>query len=145
MSPEQLKLNVRRIIEEAWNQGKFEVMDELYASNYVRHKPPFPDIVGKAEAKKFVSDSRASYPDQHVTIHEQIAEGNKVVTRWTFKGTQTGVSPTTGLPPTGKFITFSGCNVTHWENGQIVEEWEYSDWLVLLQQFGVVPELEMSR
>lgn len=139
MSAEQLKAAIREIIDEAWNRGNLEVMDRHYAPGYVRHKPPFPDIKGVAEARKFVADSRASYPDQHVTIHEMIAEGNKVVSRWTFEGTQIGESPTTHVGGTGKKVTFSGCNVTHWENGKIVEEWEFSDWLILLNQFGAIP------
>ena len=142
MSIEEQKAAVRRVVEEAWNEGKMRIMDEVYAPTYVRHKPPFPDITGPEAAKQFVIDSRKSYPDQWVTIHEVIGEGNTVVSRWTFRGTQKGVSPTTGDAATGKFVTFSGCNVAHWENGRIVEEWEYSDWLVLLQQFGVVPHLD---
>ena len=79
--------------------------------------------------------------DDVITLHEVIVAENRAVTRWTFQGTQIGQSPTTGASPTGKQVTFTGCNVAHWKNGQIVEEWEYSDWLVLLQQLGVVPTL----
>jgi len=138
MSFDYLKAAIHLIYQEAWNWGNVEVLDKYYASTYVRHKPPFPDIVGPAAAKKFIADSRASYPDQYVTLHEVIVEGNRVVSRWTFKGTQVGESPTTHVAGTGKPITFSGCNITHWEHGQIVEEWEYSDWLILLNQFGVI-------
>jgi steroid delta-isomerase-like uncharacterized protein len=141
MNIQQRKTNTRRIIEDAWNEGILRIMDEFYAPDYVRHKPPFPNITGREAAKKFVAQSRLSYPDQHVTIHEVVGEGNVVVTRWTFKGTQTGTSPTTGVAATGKLVEFSGCNVAHWRNGFIVEEWEYSDWLVLLQQFGVITQL----
>ena len=139
MTPEQLKAAMREIIEEGWNRGNLDVMDKYYALYYVRHKPPFADINGPAAAKKFVADSRSSYPDQRVTIHELVAEGNRVVSRWTFKGTQVGESPTTHVSGTGKRVTFSGCNIAHWENGKLVEEWEYSDWLILLNQFGAIP------
>ena len=138
MYPDELKTAIRQIIEEGWNRGNLEIMDKYYATYYVRHKPPFPDIKGPAEAKKFVADSRQSYPDQEVTIHELIADGNRVVSRWTFKGTQLGESPTTHVSGTGKQVVFSGCNITHWENSKIVEEWEYSDWLILLHQFGAI-------
>jgi predicted ester cyclase len=139
MSTDELKAVTRQIVEEAWNRGNLTIFDKYYTPGYVRHKPPFPDIDGLQAAKQFIADSRSSYPDLHVTVHEVIAEGNKVVSRWTFEGTQVGQSPTTGVSATGKKIAFSGCNVAHWENDKIVEEWEYSDWLVLLQQFGVVP------
>jgi predicted ester cyclase len=141
MSVEKLKATTYQIVEEVWNQGKVSVLDEIYAPNYVRHKPPFPDINGLEAAKQFIRDSRTSYPDVYVTLDEVIVAENRAVTRWTFQGTQKGQSPTTGVSPTGKQVTFTGCNVAHWANGQIVEEWEYSDWLVFLQQLGVVPEL----
>ena len=138
MSFDYLKAATHLIYHEAWNWGNLEVLDKYYAPGYVRHKPPFPDIVGLNAAKQFIADSRRSYPDQNVTIHEVIVDGSRVVSHWTFKGTQVGESPTTHVAGTGKQIAFSGCNIAHWEHGQIVEEWEYSDWLILLNQFGVI-------
>jgi predicted ester cyclase len=141
MLVDELKTNTRRIVDEAWNRGNVDVLDKIYASSYVRHKPPFPDIDGLEAAKQFILDSRSSYPDVQITLHEVIVAENRAVSRWTFQGTQKGQSPTTGVSPTGKQVIFTGCNVAHWANGQIVEEWEYSDWLVLLQQLGIVPAL----
>jgi len=53
----------------------------------------------------------------------------------------TGQSPTLPIPPTGVEVTLVGCNVSHWANGKIIEEWEFSDYLGLLTQLGVIPPL----
>jgi predicted ester cyclase len=139
MSGEEIKANARRIIDEAWNKGNLEVWDEIYTADYVRHKSPFPDIEGSEAAKQFIVDCRTAYPDFQLTIDEIIAEGNTIVTRWTYQGTQTSQSPTTGASPTGKKVTFSGCTVGHYMGDKIVEEWEYGDYLGLSQQLGIVP------
>ena len=141
MSLEKIEAATRQIVDEAWNLGNVSVLDRIYAAGYVRHKPPFPDIDGLEAAKRFILDSRISYPDVHITLQEIIVAENRAISRWIFEGTQQGQSPTTGVSPTGKEVTFTGCNVAHWDSGQIVEEWEYSDWLVLLQQLGVVPPM----
>ena len=76
-------------------------------------------------------------PDFHSTIEDVIAEGDKVVTRQTFRGTHTG--DLMGIPPTGKQVTMSGIVISHFANGKCVELWANNDDLGLLQQLGVVP------
>ena len=141
MSTEELKAAFRRVYDEAWHKGNMDVIDELHAVDYVRHQTAYPDVEGLEAYKQYVADVRTSYPDVQITIDEIIAEGNTTAARWTFRGTQTGQSPTTGAPPTGKQVTFTGCLMTHWVEGKIVEEWPNVDWLSLLQQLGVVPPL----
>lgn len=138
MSAEQLKEANRRVIEEVWNNGKVNVVDELYASNYVRHRSPFPDIEGLEAFKNFVAKVHDSYPDFRVTAEETVVEGNSMTTRWVWKGTLTTQSPTTGATPTGETVTVSGCSVSHWQDGKMIEEWSYEDFLSMLQQLGVV-------
>ncbi len=135
---EELKAKIRRVVDEAWNKGNVEVLTELYADNIVRHHPPYPDIVGLETLKKFIADVHTSYPDWHTAVEEIIAEGNTTVFRCTWGGTQTGISPTTGVPGTGKKVQVTNCTVTHWMNGQAVEEWDQSDYLGFLQQLGAV-------
>jgi predicted ester cyclase len=72
---------------------------------------------------------------------EVIIEGDAAVIRWTWEGTHSGVSPSLGIPPTGKRASMVGCSVFHFRNGKIVEQWEYSDTLGLPQQLGVIPAL----
>ncbi len=136
---EELKAKMRRVIDEAWNKGNLDVLSELYAANYVRHRPPYPDIVGLEALKKHFADTRVSYPDFHVAEEELIGEGNTTIFRGTWGGTQTGTSPATGVPGTGRKVTVPNCTVTHWENGQEVEEWSVSDWLTFFQQLGYTP------
>jgi predicted ester cyclase len=70
-----------------------------------------------------------------------VIEGNYSASHWTFEGTQTGVSPTTGAAPTGRKIKFTGCTMSRLENGKIVEEWEHGDYLGVYQQLGLIDKL----
>jgi predicted ester cyclase len=137
---EELKTKIKRAWEEAFNQGKMDGWDELAAPNYARHKPPFPDIVGLDASKNFIADCRSSYPDVRFTIDKIIIEGDWSASQWTYEGTQSGISPTTGAPPSNKHVKISGCNMVRWKGGKAVEEWEHGDYLGLLHQLGVVPK-----
>ena len=70
-----------------------------------------------------------------------IHEGDTTAYRWTWRAKHTGESPTLPIPPTGKEAVLVGCTVVGWDGGKIVEEWEYGDYLGILQQLGVVPPL----
>jgi len=85
---------------------------------------------------------RTAFPDVHFTIEDQIAEGDRVVTRWTARGTHQG--PLVGIPPTSKQVTMSGIAIYRLVDGKIVEQWGVNDMLGLLQQLGVVPILGQS-
>jgi len=133
---EERKAYAHREIDEAWNKGNLNVLDENYATDFVYHIPPHPDIEGLEAFKKFIAGNRSGYPDIQITIDEIIAEGDIAAMRWTYRGTQTGQSPTLGIPPTGKKVTFTGCAVSHWRDDKIVETWNYVDYLGLMQQLG---------
>ena len=133
---EELEATIRRVIDETLHQGNLDALDELYAVDFCRHRPPYPDINGLKAFKQNFADIRSSYPDVHVTVDEIIIKGDTSVWRWTFRGTQTGPSPTTGARPTGKRVTFTGCTVAHWRGGKIVNDFQNADWLGLLQQLG---------
>ena len=125
--------------DEAFNKGNISALDTVLAADMVHHRPPYPDVKGAEAYKQFVSEVRVSYPDVQITFDEMIMEGDTSSGRYTFRGTQTGVSPTTGAPPTGKQVAFTGCVVNHWAGDRIIESWDHSDWLGLLQQLGVIP------
>jgi predicted ester cyclase len=80
---------------------------------------------------------RTAFPNIHVTIEDQIAEGDKVVTRWTGHGTHQG--ELMGIPPTNKAVTVTGIAIDRIVAGKIVEHWENFDQLGMLVQLGVVP------
>ncbi len=144
MSREAFKITIRRFFEEVWNKGKLEVADEIIDPNYIRHRFSVSDIEGLEAFKQFMVDVRSSYPDFKAGIEDIIVEGNTVVTQGTWQGTQTGPSPSTGTPPTDKHVTVPYCVISHLVNGKVVEEWDYQDWLGLLQQLGVVAPLEQG-
>lgn len=136
---EELKPMVRKIFDDAYNKGNLAVLDDLIAPNYVRHQPPMKDVQGLDAYKKFITDVRNAYSNFEMCLEEILVDGNKTVARITLKGKHTGRTPTLVAPPTGKEITMMGCAVSTWENGKMVEEWVYNDYMGLTYQFGVMP------
>ena len=140
MSVEENKAVVRREFEEIFNhRGNLDAAEEIYAPNYVGHEPAFGDIQGVESAKQFAATYRQAFPDLQSTIEDQVAEGDKVVTRFTSRGTHQGESEDFG-PPTGNRIEVTGITIEQFADGKIVEDWTNFDALGLLQQLGLVPE-----
>ena len=139
MSTEQNKAIARRFLEEVFGQGKLAVADEIVAPDHFDHGPgTLPGMPpGPEGSKLLVTVYRNAFPDIHFTIDEQIAEGDKVVTRWTGFGTHKG--GLAGIPPTGKSATVTGIGVDRIVNGKIVESWGVFDQFGMLQQLGVIP------
>jgi steroid delta-isomerase-like uncharacterized protein len=138
---DQNKALARRALEEVWNQGKLAVIDELTASNATYNDPNVPDgkFTGPEGMKKFVQIYRGAFPDVRITINDQIAEGDKVVTRWTATGTQKG--QLMGIAPTNKHAIVTGVDIARFHDGKVVEAWASYDMFGMLQQLGVVPAL----
>jgi steroid delta-isomerase-like uncharacterized protein len=143
VQPEENKTVVRRFLEEIFTAGNLELVDELFAPDYVLHDPVVPDEVSGPEGmKRYVSMYRAAYPDTHFTIEDQIAEGDEVVTRWTGQGTHEG--ELMGISPTGKQVTVTGIEVDRVVDGKMQETWVNYDALGMMQQLGVVPAPEQG-
>ena len=125
--------------EEVYNQGKLEVVEQIYASDFVMHSPGIPPNLprGPEGVKQFVTILRAAFPDLHLTIEDSIAEGDRVVNRWAFRGTQKGEFD--GIPPTGKQVTLTGIDIWRISGGKLVELWQELDFAGLLQQLGAIP------
>jgi steroid delta-isomerase-like uncharacterized protein len=121
------------------NQHNPDLIDEMYTSDFVWHEPD-QDIHGSEEAKQFVSTFFEAFPDLNVTVEDEIAEGDKVVTSWTIRGTHQG--ELMGIAPTEKQIELKGITIHRIEEGKIAEEWERYDNLGMMQQLGVVAEAE---
>jgi steroid delta-isomerase-like uncharacterized protein len=144
VQPEENKTVVRRFLEEIFTAGNLELVDELFAPDFVLHDPVLPEEVSGPEGmKRYVSMYRVAYPDTHFTIEDQIAEGDEVVTRWTGQGTHEG--ELMGIPPTGKQVTVTGIEVDRVSSGKIQETWVNYDALGMMQQLGVVPAPEQGR
>jgi predicted ester cyclase len=132
---EQNKAQVRRVIEEIYNRGDLTVVDEVADTDLVIHASPH-DIRGREGAKQYVAALRAGFPDLHLTIEDQIAEGDMVVTRWTARGTQAGEFE--GIAPTHRKVCVGGTDIDRIIDGKTVECWAQVDQLGLMQQLGVV-------
>lgn len=136
MSTEQNKALVRRIFEEGINQNKPGIFDELIAPGYVNHDIPAP-TPGLEGFKMVIGMFLAAFPDMRVTIEEELAEDNKVITRGYFTGTHKGDFQ--GVPPTGKQIKVKYIDIWLVENDKLVENWVRLDELGMMQQLGVIP------
>ena len=136
---EENKALVRRVIEEVWNQGKLDVAEEIFATDYIFHAPLPGEVRGPEGPKQRVSMYRTAIPNLQLTIEDQIAEGDKVVTRWTSTGTHKG--ELMGIPPTDVEVTVTGIVISRIAGGKIVEDWWNWDTLGMLQQLGAVPPI----
>jgi steroid delta-isomerase-like uncharacterized protein len=138
MSAEQNKMMIQRWVEMAWNNGNLAIADEVYSADYLLHDPAGP-IHGPEALKQFVATFHTAYPDIHATIEDMIAEGNKVVWRYTVRGTHQGEFM--GIAPTGKSITLTGILISRFVDDKVVEDWNNYDALGMLQQLGVIPSM----
>jgi steroid delta-isomerase-like uncharacterized protein len=144
MSAEENKALVRRVFEEGWNAGNLELFNETDAPEYVLHDPSVPEDVRGVEAvKQFASMYLRAFPDLRFTIEEQLAEGDKVVTRWTSSATHQG--ELMGIPATGNRTRVSGITISRISEGNLVEDWNNWDTLGLMRQLGVIPEPDQSE
>ena len=138
MSIEENKAIVSRATEEIFNKNNLAVVEELYATNFVSHGSDIPGVTPDREGyKQFVTMSRTALPNFHTTIEDMIAEGDKVVQRFTARGTHKGEFM--GIPPTGKQVTITGIAIDCIASGKIVENWANIDMLGMMVQLGVVP------
>ncbi len=120
------------LYEEILNKGKLDLFDDLCAPNFIKHAiPPSPDF-GIEGSKQSVMMLREAFPDIKYTVEDMIEEGDKIVARWTAKGTHKGTFMR--IPPTGKQIAFSGIEIIRIKDGKAVEEWEELDRAGLMQQ-----------
>jgi steroid delta-isomerase-like uncharacterized protein len=140
---EENKSVVGRWFAEVTNQGKLEVADELLAPEYVCHDPNSETSEVRAGAlKESVRYFRNALADMRFEIEDMIAEGDKVVTRWTLRGTHRG--ELFGVKSSGEEVAMSGIVISHVAEGKIVEEWDEYDLLGLMRQLGAVTEPQQT-
>jgi steroid delta-isomerase-like uncharacterized protein len=129
---------VLQAVNEVWNQGNYANLNNLVADHVVIHTTgPGGDIHGHEGIRQFYSMMRAGFPDLHFTVEDQIAHGDKVVTRWSARGTHRGAFQ--GIPPTGKQVDITGMDIDRFVDSKVVECWALIDELGMMQQLGVVP------
>lgn len=142
-TPDENKEIVRRYYEDAFNEERTDLLDELIAEDVVNHDPLSDDTLTADEARGFegfrrhVEVAHEGFPDAAVTIDEMIGEDDKVLVRFEFTGTHEGRFG--GIEPTGERVSGSNMALFRIEDGKIVERWLESDNLEMLQQLGVLP------
>ena len=143
VSVEETKALARRWVEDLFNAGNLEVADEIIAPDHLHHDPTLPDIPpGPEGQKQVVNLYRGAFTNAHISIEDQVAEGDRVVTRWTSSGTHQG--ELMGLAPTGNQVRITGITINRLSGGKIVESWTNYDALGMMRQIGAVPEPEQG-
>ena len=135
------KVLARRIVEEVFSQGKLSHIDELFAPGIVVHDPD-KELRGMEQVKQGILRLRMAFPDLHYTVEDIIAEGDKVMMRFTGRGTHRGEFR--GVPPTGKKMTYTGIMILRFVESKVVDYWAVSDALGIFRQLGVIPPLARS-
>ncbi len=136
MTTDEMKSVIRRWVEEVWNGGNLGLADELMTSDYVAHVGAMR-FAGPAGFKQLCSPYRAAFPDIQITLKDLVAEGDRVVWRFTARGTHSG--ELFGIPPTGKAMEIEGMVMSRFAGDKWVEDWAGWDFYGMLQQLGVAP------
>jgi steroid delta-isomerase-like uncharacterized protein len=136
MSEENKALD-RRIFEEVWGAYNLDKVEKYFAADFVDHNevPGLPP--GREGVKAMVHMFAGAWSDANLVIDVQIADGDKVATRWSSTATHTG--ELLGIPATGKQIKVTGITISRYEDGKAVESWGEYDSIGMMQQLGVVP------
>jgi steroid delta-isomerase-like uncharacterized protein len=142
VSTEDNKALARRVIERIINTGDVSAVDEVIATDYVYSSPGMPDVRGPEGMKEFVGMYRAAFPDVRLTVDQQIAEGDSVLTRWTATGTHLGEFM--GMAPTGKQVTVNGMILSRFADGKLIDDYEIMDVFGLVQQLGGMPAADAA-
>ncbi len=137
MSTETNKATVRRYYEEVHNRGKRDVLNEIAVEDYVEHNPFPGQEQGLKGFQQRVEILQTAFT-MNFTLEDIIAEGDKVVVRWTNHNVHHG--PFMGIPATGKSAIVSGIDIHLLRKGKLAEHWDVFDALSLFQQLGTFPQ-----
>lgn len=129
------KAVVRRWLHEIWNEGRVDVVGELFAASYARHEGNDPNR-GPGVVRKLREEYAAAFADLRFSEDDLVAEGDRVAIRWT--ATARHVGPFMGIPATGRTGTVVGMDFFRLEDGKIVESWPCFDALGMLRQLGAL-------
>jgi steroid delta-isomerase-like uncharacterized protein len=136
--PESEKTIAQRFNEDVWGRGDEAALEELLDPDFVDHDALPGQSPDREGHRQILAAFRSAFPDLNVTTEDVVAEGDRVVTRWTARGTHQG--DLMGIAPTGKGVTIKGIDVLRVAEGRIVERWAQFNDLEMMQQLGVVPE-----
>jgi steroid delta-isomerase-like uncharacterized protein len=141
MSPEQNKDLVRRYFQEMYVEHNLDVIDEIFSEDYVSHEKLDPSreetIHGRESLREAIEMCSSAFADHSCTIEDMVAEGDRVVTRWTSTATHKGSFM--GISPTNRQVTITGITIDRIVDRRVAETWTNWDQFGLLQQLGVFP------
>lgn len=139
------KAIVRQIVDQIQNRHELAGIDTFFMPDFINHVEAHEassELNAAQRAKIAFAQLFSAFPDLNVTIHDQLAEGDKVMTRKVLRGTHQGLF--IGVEPTGKQIEFEVIDIVRLENGKVVEHWAIQDRLALMQQLGLIPAAEAA-
>lgn len=136
---------VRRLYDQVWSIGNLDAVDQVCAPNIILHESNSPaDRHGTQEYKELAAMYRSAFPDLRTNVEDIIAQGDKLVVRWSARGTQEG--DLMGIPPTHRQINFRGVDIFRFYSGKIQEQWINYNALSAFHQMGAIPALpEQTR
>ena len=134
-----IKQSQRRLFEEAWGKGNFDVYDEVCDPGFRDHDPLSGDS-DIEQSRAMCRMYRTAFPDVKLTLLGSYADGETAVTHWRMSGTHRAALM--GIEPTGRRCTVEGITIGKFKGGKIVESWTQWDALGMLRQLGVAPEME---
>ena len=143
MPVEENKAVARRFVEEAINRRDLDVLEEIFAAEFVDHTAVPGQAPGVEGLKQFFAMMDAGLPDFRATVEDVVAEADRVAVRFTFRGTHSG--DFMDAPLTGKQVTMPGLDILRVENGKITELWGQEDVFGLMQQLGAIPSPDQSE
>jgi predicted ester cyclase len=135
MSSEENKASIRQSIK-AFNERNIEGFFDAFAPTCIFHEPPIEVPATLAEEKQRIPHTFAAFPDLQIVLEDLIAEGEKVVARYKYQGTDA---------QTGKKVAWTGISFLYFTDGKAIEDWAITDALGLLQQVGAVPDSQQNR
>jgi len=143
VSAEENKAIFRRYVEEVSNRGNLEVADEIF-DRYLAHQPDGAVLErGPEDVKRFMAEFRRAFSGFHSSVEDQIAEGDRVMTRWTIRGIHE--SEFRGIAPTGEEVEINGIGIFRFSpEGKVVESWDSYDQLGMMRQ-RYEQELRVAR
>ena len=134
---------MHRFVEQLVNKGDLTVVDEMFATNFINHSPATGTKPDREGFKQLITMFRSAFPDYHNVIEDLIAEGDRVAVRIMCRGTHR--AEFMGIAPSGKSVEFSAVSIFRFAGGKVVECWNNTDNLGLMQQLGVVSPPGQAR
>ena len=137
MTLEENKTIANRVFTEVFSQARIDLIDEIFHKDFTSHTTS-GEVRGTEGLKMTISMNKNAFEDSHFIIEDQVAEKDKVVTRYTWSGMHTGEFM--GASPTGKKIIFTGMVIYRIADRKVIESWDQFDALGMMQQLGIIQE-----